>query len=229
MLNIKTADTYILDDGSIFSKSVNNDEEVFITVGDLKNYITVTDEEILEKKEFEESLNSFKTNNKDEKRYLAKTSVEIDYVINLFIRIIQKLNLENEEDIKRDYIRMCFLDSLTGNKDRVSGNFGLVKKKNKFTFAPLFDSSTISYPGVDDNLVQINKYFIDRNDLLNYVVNKYPHYINDILNIDMKNVKQSLGMLSSKVLNEKDREWFDSMVTNRIPTNLEQSNQYFSI
>ena len=58
---------------------------------------------------------------KDEKKYYVNSKYEIDYAINVFVRIIKKLNLSNEDEIIRDYIRMCFLDCLTGNKDRVGG------------------------------------------------------------------------------------------------------------
>ena len=214
LLNIKVAETYCFDDGSIFSKSVTNEGEEFITIEDISKIISITDEEFAEKQLFDKNLESIVHNSQN--HYIAKTNEEIEFVINIFIRMIIKLNIENIDEIIRDYIRMCFFDCLTGNKDRVSGNFGLIKNGDKFSFAPLFDSSTIAIPNIDDNLVQINNYYIDRNSLLDYIINKYPNYVEDILNVDTESIRNILGDISKKLLSEEDKKWFDSMITNNI-------------
>lgn len=221
LLDIKVADTYFFDDGSIFSKSIIADDEEFITSSDLQKYITITEEEIAERNRFNETLETLSINQNSVK-YIAQSSEEIDYVVNLFIRMIKKLGLNNEEEIIRDYIRMCFLDTLTGNKDRVSGNFGLIKKGDSYSFAPLFDSSTIAYPDIPNNFVQLNNYCIDRDNLQEYIINKYPHYISDILDIDMNKIKEEMTKLANQILTEKDKEWFDDMVISKLPSNLNQ-------
>ena len=226
LLNIKVAETYFFDDGSIFSKSVTNDGEEFITISDISKMIPIKNEEIAEKQAFDKELDSFVY--KESTRYLAKSNDEIEYVVNLFIRMINKTNIENKDEIIKDYIRMCFLDCLTGNKDRVNGNFGLVKSGDKYSFAPLFDNSTIAYPTVDDNLVQLNNYFIDRNALLDCIINKYSNYVEDILNSDIESTRDILSDVSKKVLNTEDKKWFDNMVTNNVMANLSQKKENIS-
>ena len=226
LLNIKVAETYCFDDGSIFSKSVTNEGEEFITIEDISKIITVTDKEFAEKQEFDKNLESFVYN--DRNHYVVKTSEEIEFVINIFIRMIDKLNIENKNEIIKDYIRMCFFDCLTGNKDRVNGNFGLIKSGDKLSFAPLFDSSTIAMPNIDDNLVQINNYYIDRNALLDFIINKYSNYVEDILNADIDSIRGILEDISKKLLSEEDKKWFDSMITNNILASLLKKKEQIS-
>ena len=223
LLNIKVAETYCFEDGSIFSKSITKDGEEFITIEDISKIIPITDEEIAEKQAFDDELDRIVNNDCD--RYLVKTNDEIEFVVSLFIRMINKLNIENKDEIIRDYIRMCFLDCLTGNKDRVNGNFGLIKNGDKLSFAPLFDSSTIAMPNVDDNLVQLNNYYIDRNTLLDYIMDEYPNYVEDILEADIESIRGILKDTSEKLLNEKDKKWFDDMVTNNILAKLSQKKE----
>ena len=160
MLSIKVADTYFFDDGSIFSKSIYEEGEEFITGGDILKYVTISEDEIKrikeERKKFNETLELVRV--KDQDKRIAKTPEEIDSVVKQYIDIIDRLKVDNRDEIVKDYIRMCFLDVLTGNKDRVSGNYGLIKSGNDYSFAPSFDSSTIGYPGIDDNYVQLNHY-----------------------------------------------------------------------
>ena len=226
LLNINVAETYCFDDGSIFSKSVTNEDEDFITIEDISKIIPITDEEISEKQAFDKKLETIVYN--DQNHYLAKNNEEIEFVINIFIRMINKMNIDNKDEIIRDYIKMCFFDCLTGNKDRVSCNFGLIKNGDEYSFAPLFDSSTIAMPNVDDNLVQINNYYIDRNSLLDYIINKYPNYVEDLLNVDTESIRGILEDISKKMLNENDKKWFDSMVTNNILAELPQIKEVVS-
>ena len=226
LLNIKVADTYLFDDGSIFSKSVTSDDEELISIEDISKKIRITDEEIIEKQEFDSSLDNIVSNNQT--HHLVKTGEEMEFAINIFIRMIDKLNIENKNDVIKDYIRMCFLDCLTGNKDRVSGNFGLIKSKDSLSFAPLFDSSTIAMPNVDDNLVQLNNYYFDRNALLDYIINTYPNYVEDILNADIESIRMILDNISDKILNDEDKKWFDRMVTNNILAYLPQKKEQIS-
>lgn len=218
-LKIKTADTYFFDDGSIFSKSINPNGEEFITYSDIIKSVSISQEEIAEKIRRDKELEPV-TFPDGKVKYMLKTDEDIEYGLGNFIKIIKKMNLEDECVIKRHYIRMCFLDSLTGNKDRVSNNYGLLKNEDNYSFAPLFDSSTIAYPGIDDNLVQINDYLIDRDDLKKFILKKYPQYLDDMLSIDMNKVKDKLYELTDKVLNDNDKEWFNSQVTDQLPTDL---------
>ena len=55
---------------------------------------------------------------KDQAKKIAKNPEEIGYVVNQYSGVIDRLEVDNRDEIVRDYIRMCFLDVLTGNKDR---------------------------------------------------------------------------------------------------------------
>ncbi len=215
MLNIKVTDTYIFEDGSIFSKSVIEENEELIMYMDLLKYVSVSEEEIYEVKTFNNKLEKIKLNGSST-GYIINDFNDIDYAINIFIRIIKKLNLNNEEEVIKDYIRMCFLDCLTGNKDRTGGNFGLKKTPKGFEFAALFDNSTISYPNVPDNLVGINMYYFDRKILMQYIIKNYPHYVEDIMSIDFNKVRNDMNKLSGNILDNQEKNWFDNSVTDNI-------------
>ena len=122
---------------------------------------------------------------------------------------------------------MCFLDCLTGNKDRTGGNFGLKKTPKGFEFAALFDNSTISYPNVPDNLVGINMYYFDRKILMQYIIKNYQHYVEDIMSIDFNKVRKDMNNLSGNILDNQGKKWFDNSITNNILKDLSEGS--FSI
>ena len=234
MLNIKVADTYFFDDGSIFSRSIYDEGEEFITGGDILKYVTISEDEIKEigeeRKQFNETLELVRV--KDQDKRIAKTPEEIGYVVNQYIDVINRLKVDNRDEIVRDYIRMCFLDVLTGNKDRVSGNYGLIKSGDDYSFAPSFDSSTIGYPGIDDNYVQLNGYLIDRKDLYNYLVSNHYDCLSDIFDKDREKVIDVMKSLLDKVFpNEEDkdnREWFNQMIIGQLDYYLNGVNTLFN-
>lgn len=233
MLDIKVADTYFFDDGSIFSKSIYEEGEEFITGGDILKYVTVTEDEIKkiveEKKKFDETLDKIMVIGQEKR--IAKTPEEIKTVVDQYIARIDRLNISNRDEILKDYIRMCFLDVLTGNKDRVNGNYGLIKSGDNYSFAPSFDSSTIGYPEIDDNYIQLNHYLIDRTDLYNYLVSNYYEYLSDIFDKDRKQIIDKMNSLLDKVFpKEEDRnnkEWFNNMVISKLDYYLNSVNTLF--
>ena len=234
MLGIKVADTYFFDDGSIFSRSIYEEGEEFITGGDILKYVTVSEEEIqeimAEKNKMDATMELVRV--KDQDKRIAKTPEEIEYVVNQYIARIDRLDVDNRDEIVRDYIRMLFLDVLTGNKDRVSGNYGLIKSGEHYSFAPSFDSSTIGYPGIDDNYVQLNHYLIDRNDLYHYLISNYYDCLRDIFDQDRKQIIDKMRSLSNRVFpNEEDknnREWFEQMVIGQLDYYLNGVNSLFT-
>ena len=234
MLDIKVADTYFFDDGSIFSKSIYEEGEEFITGGDILKHVTISEDEIKEigeeRKQFNETLELVRV--KDQDKRIAKTPEEIGYVVNQYIDVIDRLKVDNRDEIVRDYIRMCFLDVLTGNKDRVSGNYGLIKSGDDYSFAPSFDSSTIGYPGIDDNYVQLNHYLIDRKSLYNYLISNHYDCLSDIFDKDREKVIDVMKSLLDKVFpNEEDKdnkEWFNQMIIGQLDYYLNGVNTLFN-
>ena len=235
MLDIKVADTYFFDDGSIFSKSIYEEGEEFITGDKYLECIDVSEDEkkkyIEEKNKFDETLEKETVNGREER--VAKTKEEIKTVIDQYITRIDRLNVDNRDEIVKDYIRMCFLDTLTGNKDRVSGNYGLIKRGNNYSFAPLFDSSTIAYKDMknDCNYVQLNHYLIDRNNLYNYLVSNYYECLSDIFDKDRKQVIDKMKSLLDKVFpnedDKKNKEWFNNEVIGHLDYYLNGVNSLF--
>ncbi len=234
MLDIKVADTYFFDDGSIFSRSIYDEGEEFITGGDILKHVTISEDEIKEigeeRKQFNETLELVRV--KDQDKRIAKTPEEIGYVVNQYIDVIDRLKVDNRDEIVRDYIRMCFLDVLTGNKDRVSGNYGLIKSGDDYSFAPSFDSSTIGYPGIDDNYVQLNHYLIDRKSLYNYLISNHYDCLSDIFDKDREKVIDVMKSLLDKVFpNEEDKdnkEWFNQMIIGQLDYYLNGVNTLFN-
>ena len=234
MLDIKVADTYFFDDGSIFSRSIYDEGEEFITGGDILKHVTISEDEIKEigeeRKQFNETLELVRV--KDQDKRIAKTPEEIGYVVNQYIDVIDRLKVDNRDEIVRDYIRMCFLDVLTGNKDRVSGNYGLIKSGDDYSFAPSFDSSTIGYPGIDDNYVQLNHYLIDRKSLYNYLISNHYDCLSDIFDKDREKVIDVMKSLLDKVFpneeDKNDREWFDQMIIGQLDYYLNGVNTLFN-
>ena len=136
------------------------------------------------------------------------------FAINIFINKLDMLHIDNKEEIIRDYIRMCYFDALIGNKDRNVNNYGLVRKEDgSYTFAPLFDSATVSMPDTDESLWQINEYLIDRDATLKYIATEYPQYVEDMLNIDISEVMTSM---SSDILSDDEFNKFNRIVLNSL-------------
>lgn len=153
-------------------------------------------------------------------RYILTDNNEnqIEYVINMFINKIKLLELPNQEEIIRDYIRMCFFDALIGNKDRNTNNYGLVKKQDgTYYFAPLFDSSTITMPNIEHNLWQLNEYLMNREKTINYIISKYPQYVQDLL---QTNVTESITRIALDTLDENEFNLFNGLIIKNL--NLEE-------
>ena len=135
----------------------------------------------------------------------------------MFINNIKLLHLPNEEEIIKDYIKMCFFDALIGNKDRNDNNFGIIKKEDgSYTFAPIFDSSTIAIPDIDDSLCRIGNYYINRYVFCKYLLNTYPQFISEVFTYDIDQIGEVMTSLSKEILNEKELEWFQSSVLLRL-------------
>lgn len=224
-LGVNTADEYIVKDGdnlSTFSKSVTKDDEKLIMASKLDEELVdlgkTTITEIIEKKKNDEVFtSSLEKIRRDEHSHLIVKGDKIDYAINDFINQVNLLQVPNEEEIIKDYIKMCCFDSIIGNKDRNTNNYGLIKSKDgSYRFAPLFDNATIEIPDVSSNLCLINAYYIDKMELLKYLIEKYPEYTNEILSNDLDKIREDLTSISKDILNEKEFEWFNSSILSKL-------------
>lgn len=129
---------------------------------------------------------------------LLDNEIDIKYAIDLFLDVVKGLNVKESDyqEIRQDYFNMIMLDFLTNNVDRSKNNYGLLVRENKVSFAPLFDNSTISIPGVPPNVQQINGFYMNKDVLLNSLVKYYP---NEIRGFVTKAQSDEFKMFSEKI------------------------------
>ena len=220
-LGIKTANEYLVRDNDktyLFSASVAKKDHKLIMASSLKDELINAGIPMDVLLGLKEQINSF--NNDLESNGMRVSPEQMEFAINTFITKIQLLKPENEEEIIRDYIKMCFMDTLIGNKDRNTNNYGLVKNSNgSYSFAPLFDSSTLFMPNVSDELCNINGYLFERKSLLKYLLNTYPQYLDSIFENNIENTGEKMTTISKEILNEKDYEVFKSVVLDKLNNN----------
>ena len=220
-LGIKTANEYLVRDNEktyLFSASVAKKDDKLIMASSLKDELINAGIPMDVLLGLKEQIDSF--NNELESNGMRVSPEQMEFAINTFITKIQLLKPENEEEIIRDYIKMCFFDTLIGNKDRNTNNYGLVKNSNgSYSFAPLFDSSTLFMPNVSDELCNINGYLFERKSLLKYLLNTYPQYLDSIFENNIENTGEKMTTISKEILNEKDYEVFKSVVLDKLNNN----------
>ena len=220
-LGIKTANEYLVRDNDktyLFSASVAKKDDKLIMASSLKDELINAGIPMDVLLGLKEQIDSF--NNELESNGMRVSPEQMEFAINTFITKIQLLKPENEEEIIRDYIKMCFFDTLIGNKDRNTNNYGLVKNSNgSYSFAPLFDSSTLFMPNVSDELCNINGYLFERKSLLKYLLNTYPQYLDSIFENNIENTGEKMTTISKEILNEKDYEVFKSVVLDKLNNN----------
>lgn len=115
-----------------------------------------------------------------------------------YIKVVEKLKVLCPKAIP-DYIKMIFLDTITANPDRHTGNFGLmrdVKSGELLGLAPNFDNNMAliarGYPTgkfKGDFLIT----------LFNELMEKYPEYKNYLPNVTEQMIKNIIDKLNMKV------------------------------
>ena len=115
-----------------------------------------------------------------------------------YIKVVEKLKVLCPKAIP-DYIKMIFLDTITANPDRHTGDFGLmrdVKSGELLGLAPNFDNNMAliarGYPtgkSKSDFLIT----------LFNELMEKYPEYKNYLPNVTEQMIKNIIDKLNMKV------------------------------
>ena len=80
--------------------------------------------------------------------------------------------LTNVDETISIFFEMYIVDSLTGNFDRHGGNWGFLKKDNKYSIAPIFDNGSCLYPNLTDE--DEMKLIINDEDEINIRIYKFP-------------------------------------------------------
>lgn len=80
--------------------------------------------------------------------------------------------LTNVEETISSFFEMYIVDALLGNFDRHGGNWGFLKKDNKYYLAPIFDNGSCLFPNMidEDEMKQI----INDEEQINMRVYKFP-------------------------------------------------------
>ena len=80
--------------------------------------------------------------------------------------------LTNVEETISSFFEMYIVDALLGNFDRHGGNWGFLKKDNKYYLAPIFDNGSCLFPNMVDEYEM--KQIINDEEQINMRVYKFP-------------------------------------------------------
>lgn len=208
---------YVSEDGKMgnISESVLNEEETLMMTNQLFDYIMnkhmISEEKLEEIKKFRMGLSE--VSDSACMLRIAKTKADILKNINLFILAITTANVKNAEEIIKDYIKMVYFDSVIGNKDRNTKNYGLiVGKDDNVRFSPLFDSATICMPKVEDNYVGLNSVLMDRKMTKEVLKEFYPEIISEL--DEQRALKSLILQQSISILDESELQTFINEIYN---------------
>lgn len=114
-------------------------------------------------------------------------------------------NVEETIDI---FFDMYIVDALLGNFDRHGGNWGFLKKENKYILSPIFDNGSCLFPAmVDENMMQ---QIIDNEEEINKRIYTFPtsqiklngeksSYYNVISSLQFKECNEALKRIYKKI------------------------------
>ena len=90
----------------------------------------------------------------------------------IMLILLANKKLTNVEDTISSFFEIYIVDALLGNFDRHGGNWGFLKKDNKYYMAPIFDNGSCLFPNMidEDEMVKI----INDEEQINLRVYKFP-------------------------------------------------------
>ncbi len=153
----------------------------------------------------------------------------IDKAIEFFPKLVSGFGIpeEQKEKMINQYYDMIMLDLVTGNVDRNTGNYGIIKRENgTVELMPLFDNSTIGIPHIPSNLITINGYFIDKEQLLQVLYERHYDRIQDLstrLFDEIEEMKDFMNKISDEELFPSEKKW---LLEGSIFPNLDTINKY---
>lgn len=128
--------------------------------------------------------------------------------------------LTNVEDTISSFFDIFIVDALLGNFDRHGGNWGFIKKNDKYRLAPVFDNGSCLYPNmVDEDMMRI---IINDENEINRRVYSFPtsqiklnyeksSYFDVISSLKFKEVNLALDRIVPKINLEKINDLIDSI------------------
>ena len=86
--------------------------------------------------------------------------------------LMENKKLTNVNETISTFFEIYIIDALLGNFDRHGGNWGFLKKDNKYCLAPVFDNGSCLYPNMIDEEEMLS--IINDEEQINSRVYKYP-------------------------------------------------------
>lgn len=125
----------------------------------------------------------------------------------MHLLVLNKKLTDVEESIS-SFFDIYIVDALIGNFDRHGGNWGFLKKDNKYTLAPVFDNGSCLYPNMTDedemrkilsDEEQINARIYDFPTSQIKINNKKSSYFEVISSLQFDEINKSLIKIYTKI------------------------------
>lgn len=128
--------------------------------------------------------------------------------------------LTNVEDTVSSFFDIFIVDALLGNFDRHGGNWGFIKKDDKYRLAPVFDNGSCLYPNmIDEDMMRL---IINDENEINRRIYSFPtsqiklngeksSYFDVISSLRFKEVNLALSRIVPRINLEKINELIDSV------------------
>lgn len=143
-------------------------------------------------------------------------------IAEMFERTLQALETigvtkDDMQQITRDYVKMICFDYLTNQTDRNDGNYGILFKDGRASFAPLIDCDYILHDSSDkDNDINFTySQRCDRDALMSFVASKYPELVQDFFNI-VENNKVGISKIISDCFSTEMQEKYGNITSKNI-------------
>ncbi len=125
----------------------------------------------------------------------------------MHLLVLNKKLTDVKESIS-SFFDIYIVDALIGNSDRHGGNWGFLKKDNKYTLAPVFDNGSCLYPNMTDedemrkilsDEEQINARIYDSPTSQIKINNKKSSYFEVISSLQFDEINKSLIKIYTKI------------------------------
>lgn len=148
---------------------------------------------------------------------------DICAAIDMFLIVLEYLDINEDakKDMRNNYFKMLIFDVLMNHKDRNDNNYGVIynEKTGNIRFSPLFDNSTIYMPDIPENLCQINRFFMDKKQMMSILITRYNEYTEPFISeIETKQdeIIQKCEYVATNVLTPAQQDLIMSIIKENI-------------
>lgn len=147
---------------------------------------------------------------------LADKESDVKLAIDVGVYIIDTLtnvSVESKKQMKKDYLKMIFLDALICQVDRTMNNYGLLynRRSKVYSFAPLFDNATLIKPYSAPEQCLVNGVVCKRSDVLKYLLWDKGYMMHEFVCNFINNkhcVLKNVLFVSAQLLSDKQNQLF---------------------